>query len=99
MQYEKQNFYSGQTLLASHLNHIEDGIDNVSTEVNRNTQAVSQLKEDISQLSKEIENISTSGISAAGAASGQVPVADGNGGWAWGTAGGESLTSAEEVSF
>lgn len=26
MQYEKQNFNSGQKLLASHLNHIEDGI-------------------------------------------------------------------------
>lgn len=68
-------------------------------QIEQNKTDVASLKRAISQLSKEIENISTSGISAAGAASGQVPVADGNGGWAWGTAGGESLTSAEEVSF
>lgn len=53
----------------------------------------------ISQLSDEIANISQTGISAADAISGQVPVADGNGGWAWRTVGGESLVSAEEVSF
>ncbi len=76
-----------------------NSINNSMMQIAANKEAVRQLKEDISQLSKEIENISTSGISAAGAASGQVPVADGNGGWAWGTAGGESLTSAEEVSF
>lgn len=51
----------------------------------------------INALSEEIANISS--FSAAGAASGQVPVADGNGGWIWGTVSGESLTSAEEVSF
>ena len=74
------------------LGQVKDALD-------KRDEKIGSLKEDISQLSKEIENISTSGISAAGAASGQVPVADGNGGWAWGTAGGESLTSAEEVSF
>lgn len=51
------------------------------------TDTVDGLKRDVGKLSKEISNISTSGISAAGAASGQVPVADGNGGWAWGTVG------------
>ena len=29
MEYTKQNFYTGQKLLASHLNHIEDGIANI----------------------------------------------------------------------
>ena len=51
----------------------------------------------INALSEEIASISS--FSATGAASGQVPVADGNGGWSWGTVSGESLTSAEEVSF
>ena len=29
LEYTKQNFYTGQKLLASHLNHIEDGIANI----------------------------------------------------------------------
>lgn len=58
-----------------------------------------KVGEELRLLSEDIKNISTSGISAAGASSGQVPVADGNGGWAWGTVSGESLASAEEVSF
>ena len=33
MNYQKQNFRSGQTLYASHLNHIEDGIVQLASEV------------------------------------------------------------------
>lgn len=41
-----------------------------------------------------IEEISGAGISAAGAASGQVPVADGEGGWDWGNVASAILPSA-----
>lgn len=76
-----------------------NSINNSMMQIAANKEAVSQLKEDLSQLSEKIANISTSGISAAGATSGQVPVADGNGGWTWGTVSGESLASAEGVNF
>lgn len=57
MQYEKQNFYSGQKLLASHLNHIEDGIDNISTEVNKSTQEANKNTETIASLSKDVSKL------------------------------------------
>ena len=34
LEYEKQNFTDGQVLSAEHLNHIEDGIVAVVTEIN-----------------------------------------------------------------
>ena len=49
MSYVKQNFYSGQTLLASHLNHIEDGIDNISTEVNKSIQEAAKQAAETAQ--------------------------------------------------
>lgn len=33
MLYEKQNFSPGQTLKASHMNHVEEGIDNLASEI------------------------------------------------------------------
>lgn len=49
MSYVKQNFASGQTLLASHLNHIEDGIDNISTEVNKSIQEAAKQAAETAQ--------------------------------------------------
>lgn len=57
MQYEKQNFYSGQKLSASHLNHIEDGIDNISTEVNKSTQEANKNTEIVTSLSKDVSQL------------------------------------------
>ena len=33
MSYEKQNFQSGQILKAEHLNHMEDGIEQISEDI------------------------------------------------------------------
>lgn len=57
MQYEKQNFKSGQKLLASHLNHIEDSIDNISTEVNKSTQEANKNTETVTSLSKDVSQL------------------------------------------
>lgn len=57
MQYEKQNFNSGQKLLASHLNHIEDGINNILTEVNKSTQEANKNTETVTSLSKDVSEL------------------------------------------
>lgn len=44
---------------------------------------VGEMKKEISSLSEEMASVSSSGISAADATEGQVPTADGKGGWIW----------------
>lgn len=46
------------------------------------------IEEDVSGLKSAIEDLEAGSLSALGATAGQVPVADGNGSWAWGAAGG-----------
>ena len=45
MNYQKQNFRSGQKLYASHLNHIEDGIVQLASEVGAAAQKISVFVE------------------------------------------------------
>ena len=69
MSYVKQNFYSGQTLLASHLNHIEDGIDNILTEVNKSIQeAAKQATAAANSATAAQESETSAGQSATAAA-------------------------------
>ena len=49
MEYEKQNFTSGSTLHASELNHIEDGIASLVSELNE----IKSKLEDISSSDRE----------------------------------------------
>lgn len=42
------------------------------------------VADEMTDIKDQIEEISETGISAVGATSGQVPVADGDGGWSWG---------------
>ena len=50
MSYTKQNFKDGQTLNAEHLNHMEDGIGVVESDI-------SKAKTDISNISKNVTNM------------------------------------------
>lgn len=57
---------------------------------------ISKLAENVTDLKSEIEEISQSGIDASGASDGQVPVADGQGSWAWDDpAGGGTVTDVQ----
>lgn len=53
---------------------------------------ISQVKGDLNQLSEEMAGVSSSGISAADATEGQVPTADGKGGWSWENQNGSSAS-------
>ena len=45
MNYVKQNFYTGQTLTAEHLRHIEDGIEVNAREINALTDPTSEFEQ------------------------------------------------------
>ena len=51
-------------------------------------QDYTELSEDVGGLKSAIEDLEAGSLSALGATAEQVPVADGNGSWAWGAAGG-----------
>ena len=54
------------------------------------------IDDELSQLKSAIEDLESGSLSALGATAGQVPVADGNGSWAWGNvSGGVNLTSVQ----
>lgn len=59
MQYVKQNFYSGQKLLAAHLNHIEDGIANINIDSTlKNTDQAADAKvvgDKISDITAQVD--------------------------------------------
>lgn len=55
------------------------------------------LKEDLNQLSEEMASVSSSGISAADATEGQVPTADGKGGWSWENQNGGSASGTDGI--
>lgn len=65
--------------------------DDLADEIDQNTADVGELKSAISDLE-------AGSLSALGATAGQVPVADGNGSWAWGdAAGGAMILGPEEI--
>ena len=57
------------------------------------------IEEDVGGLKSAIEDLEAGSLSALGATAGQVPVADGNGSWAWGNAagGGAMILGPEEI--
>ena len=109
MSYTVHNFAAGDIIHAEDLNEMdaqiaanaEGGAVNIDDTLTIAGAAADAKKvgDEIADLQDTIEEISESGISTAGASAGQVPVADGEGGWAWGdvAGGGSSLTSDFDV--
>lgn len=75
-------------------------IQNKGTEIiNSLPQDYTELEGEVSGLKSAIEDLEAGSLSALGATAGQVPVADGNGSWAWGNAagGGAMILGPEEI--
>ena len=97
MSYTVHNFAAGDIIHAEDLNEMdaqiaanaEGGAVNIDDTLTIAGAAADAKKvgDEIADLQDTIEEISESGISTAGASAGQVPVADGEGGWDWGAAG------------
>ena len=75
-------------------------IQNKGTEIiNSLPQDYTEVEQDVSELKSAVSDLEAGSLSALGATAGQVPVADGNGSWAWGNAagGGAMILGPEEI--
>ena len=83
--------------VAAYLDEHPEALDQAAIEAMFGDQ-LDEIEEDLGGLKSAIEDLEAGSLSALGATAGQVPVADGNGSWAWGdAAGGTMILGPEEI--